>query len=100
MRKRLTDKLRSIAGETLVESLVAMLIIVFVFAFLVNAALVAAKINHGIDSDDVAIDYTKAEQVGSVNVTIAGQSMDENLYVIKGNDGEARYYCYGVEPSA
>lgn len=92
----MTDKLRSAAGETLVESLVAMLIIVFVFAFLVNAALVAAKINHGIDSDDVAIDYTKAETAGSVSVKVAGKSMDESLYVIKDDDGEARYYYYGA----
>lgn len=63
-------KRRSKAGETLVETLVSVLIAALAFAFLSTAAVTAARINAAA-REDVSFRYT-AEQGNMVTVTAEG----------------------------
>jgi len=95
---RVAQKLRSLAGETLVESLVSMLVITMVFAFLVTAIVTAAKINNSVKAEDVSIDLTQAKSAGSVKVSIGDYSENRQLYVLQDGD-ETRYYYYEAASS-
>ena len=53
-------KLKSTRGETLVETLVSLLIIVLTFAFLTTSAITAAKINAKVRQRDVSFRYSDA----------------------------------------
>ena len=55
-------KLRSRKGETIVETLVAILIVVLSFAMLTGAIVSAAKINKQNEDMDVAFDVSKANK--------------------------------------
>ena len=98
MMSRMLEKLRSIAGETLVESLVSMLIITMVFAFLVTAIVTATKVNDSVKAEDVSIDLSHATSAGKVNVTIGTYSEQRQLYVLKDGD-EGKYYYYEASSS-
>lgn len=63
-------KRRSKAGETLVETLVSVLIAALAFAFLSTAAVTAARINAAA-REDVSFRYT-AEQRKTATVTAEG----------------------------
>ena len=99
MMSRMIEKLRSIAGETLVESLVSMLIITMVFAFLVTAIVTAAKINDSVKAEDVSIDLSQAKDTETkVDVAIGTYSEKRQLYVLKDGD-EEKYYYYEASSS-
>ena len=86
---------RSITGETLVESLVGMMIVALVFVFLVNAIVTAARINNSVQNTDVSFDIEKSTKVGTIEVTInndSNNSVDVDLYKIGTETGDTRYY--------
>ena len=86
MMSRMIEKLRSIAGETLVESLVSMLIITMVF-------------NDSVKAEDVSIDLSQAKDTETkVDVAIGTYSEKRQLYVLKDGD-EEKYYYYEASSS-
>lgn len=88
---------RSIAGETLVESLVGMMVVALVFVFLVNAIVTAARINNSVQNTDVSFDIEKSTKVGTIEVTInndSNNSVDVDLYKVGTETGDTRYYYY------
>lgn len=56
----LTKKLENQKGETLVETLVSILIITLTIAFLTTAAITAARINDKVRDTDVSFRYSEA----------------------------------------
>lgn len=87
-------KNRSIAGETIVESLVGMLIISLVFVFLVNAVLVSAHINSNVKNADVSYDLDNPLPLGSMAVLVDGNMVDVDVYEASAQSGNTRYYYY------
>ena len=67
-------KLKNQKGETLVETLVSLLIIVLVFVFLTGSAVAAAKINTKIRDTDVSFRYSDAQSEGSAQLRLSGRS--------------------------
>lgn len=77
-RARLAGRLRSFlsgrrgtSGETLVESLVAIMIATVVFALLANSIAVAARVSSAIRNSDVAVDESAAERGAELEVTVS-----------------------------
>lgn len=62
-------KLRDKRGETLIESLVSVLIAALAFAFLATAAVSAEKINAKTRNTDVSFRYTSAEETDPAQKT-------------------------------
>ncbi|MBQ9003877.1 MAG: hypothetical protein IJ087_18680 [Eggerthellaceae bacterium] len=86
------------AGETIVESLVSMLIIALVFAFLANAVIVAARINASVLEDE---DTSVSSTSDGVVVKIDGEQVpgECTLYEVKDHDGEVKAYYYEYQYS-
>lgn len=99
-------KRRSKAGETLVETLVSVLIAALAFAFLSTAAVTAARINAAA-REDVSFRYI-AEREETVTVTAegahsgTGQKTGSEEVTLYTTDNGYRYYMYtlssGVTP--
>lgn len=90
-------KRRSSAGETLVETLVSVLIAALAFAFLSTAAVTAARINVSA-RQDVSFRYsttTAAEAPEIVTVTGAGKTDSAAVTLYESN---GYYYYTGVRP--
>lgn len=97
---------RDVAGETMVETLVSMLIIVLVFGFLVNAVLAASRINDIARDEGTSVDMTNVTQgaPNSVEVRIedatsgvilpAQADVRAQLYEVKDSEGQTRYVYY------
>lgn len=87
------------SGETLVETLVSIMIVSLVFAFLSEAIVVAARINDSVRNEDVAVDIEDAEGDGTLSVTVSDghittDSATVRKYVIRDEDGGERYAYY------
>ncbi len=65
-------KLRSQAGETLVETLTAILIVTLVFLFLTTAIVVASKVNAAVRSYDLSFSYDDAAPGASQTLIMTG----------------------------
>lgn len=92
---KLKKKLASKAGETIVEALVAVLVLLMGFMIVAGATDAAARANESIKNDEVALDATKIEssQDATVTVTMAGmtESATANVKLYKTKSG---YYYY------
>ncbi len=89
--------LASESGETLVETLVSMAVIALVFAFLVNAVVIAARINAAAQGDDSSLDFSQAKSASSVAVKVGSKEIEGTLYEVSAGGAEeddARYYYY------
>ena len=92
------QKLRSNRGETLVETLSALLIAVLVMAFLALAVVTASQINKKTDGIDSPLVYTDASKksepvkvtVKKENSTTVAASVD--VYEYTTADGRYHYY--------
>lgn len=63
------NKLRDISGETLIESLVSIIVMLLTFLFLTASVTAAAKINSRAAKSDASFDYNGAMQPdGFVNI--------------------------------
>ena len=62
-------KLRSRRGETLVETLVSLLIVVLVMAFLATSIVAATRVNAKIRDADVAVRYDGISEPASLTVS-------------------------------
>lgn len=85
---------RSTSGETIVESLVSTLIIVLVSIFLVNAIITAAHVNALVKDVDYSYDASSPRSMGTVDVSIAGTDVPVEVYEVNANSGDATYYYY------
>lgn len=59
-------KLRSSSGETLIETLVATVLILLTFVFLTTSVITASKINKKVESEDVSFTYNRQEKVHKI----------------------------------
>ena len=93
-------KRRSKAGETLVETLVSVLIAALAFAFLSTAAVTAARINAAA-REDVSFRYN-AERKETVTVTAEGagsgtsQKTGRRNVTLYTTDNGYTYYSYTI----
>lgn len=86
--QRVKSVFRDIAGETLVEALISVLIISAVSLMLCTAVVTAAKVNTAIDPGDVIFNSEDAKQLSNAN--------DDVSIVIK-SDSEAGDQAEQVE---
>lgn len=92
------------AGETIVETLVAILIVTLSMVFLANAVVSASRVNAAIDSEDTSFDTASSEEVESGPVTLTVQGSDPNkptsqtvsvkVYKTENEKTENEYYYY------
>ena len=64
------NKLRNNRGETLIESLVSILIAVLAFGILATSVVTAEKINAKTRNTDVMFQYDKAEEIDGKKVEL------------------------------
>ena len=66
-------KLKSARGETIVETLVSVLIITLIFLCLSTAIVSAARVNASVRKTDTAFAYSKGTVQGTRTVTVTKQ---------------------------
>lgn len=67
MRKLLSNR-----GETLIESLVSILIVALIMLFLSNSIVAAAKINRQLRDTDIAFSYEDTPTREEMTMTVSG----------------------------
>lgn len=67
-------RLLSEAGETMVETLCAVLVVTLSLTFLAQAVLSAARANAALDAQDVAFVRGEGDAAGEATLTVAGSS--------------------------
>ena len=91
-------KLKSQRGETLIETLMAIIIAVLAFAALTTAVLTAGKINARVRSSDVSTHYSASTGTDG-RVTLSGllgtETGDVSIYE---NNGYYYYTAGGTTP--
>lgn len=93
-------KLRNNRGETLIETLAALLIATLVLMFLSIAIVTAAKINSKLADIDTPLSYEGKKQDGEVTVTIYDESNSKigdvkvQQYTTVNEDSEETYKYY------
>lgn len=97
------NKRRLTAGETIVETLMAILIITFTMLFLANAVVSSARVNAAVDNSDNAFERESDPSKGTVaNATFSMEGVDPmdmpsvevNVYKTEGEDGAGGEYYY------
>ena len=92
-------KLRSQRGDTLVETLAALLIVVLTMAFLATSIVTAARINAGVRETDTSLHYDgNAPVQGTLTITRqggtgTGSAVRKSVSVYE-TEGGYRYYVY------
>lgn len=92
-------KLRSQRGDTLVETLAALLIVVLTMAFLATSIVTAARINAGVRETDTSLHYDGSAPVqGTLTITRqggtgTGSAVRKSVSVYE-TAGGYRYYVY------
>ncbi len=91
-------KIKNRRGETLIESLVSILIVALVFAFFATAAVTAGRINAKTRNTDVSFHYDEsaAPQDGVVKLTGRSGTVSQSSIALYENNG----YYYYAEVSA
>ena len=91
-------KLKNKRGETLIETLMAILVAVLAFAALSTAVLAAGKINAKVKSTDISFQYTGSTQTEG-QVTLTGRQYRESGMVeLYENSGYYYYFAGGTTP--
>ena len=87
-------KLRSQRGDTLAETLAALLLVVLTMAFLATSLVTAARINAGVRQTDTALKYDDAEgETKPLTITRENNSAEKNVKVYE-TKGGSRYYTH------
>ena len=87
-------KLRSQRGDTLTETLAALLLVVLTMAFLATSLVTAARINAGVRQTDTALKYDAAEgEKKPLTITRENNSAEKNVKVYE-TKGGYRYYTH------
>lgn len=91
------NKLKSERGETLIESLVSLLVAVLAFAFLAMAAVSAEKINAKTRSTDVSFHYAETGAESGVSLKGEKYNREAKTGAVKLYENNGYYYYkYGV----
>lgn len=92
-------KLRSQRGDTLTETLAALLLVVLTMAFLATSLVTAARINAGVRQTDTALKYDAADgETRTLTITRQGgaatdRPVEESVKVYE-TKGGYRYYVH------
>lgn len=86
-------KLRSQRGDTLTETLAALLLVVLTMAFLATSLVTAARINAGVRQTDTALKYDDEGEKKTLTITRENNSVEKNVKVYE-TTGGYRYYTY------
>ena len=87
-------KLRSQRGDTLTETLAALLLVVLTMAFLATSLVTAARINAGVRQTDTALKYDDDEgEKKTLTITRENNSAEKNVKVYE-TKGGYRYYTH------
>lgn len=87
-------KLRSQRGDTLMETLAALLLVVLTMAFLATSLVTAARINAGVRQTDTALKYDAADgETKTLTITRENNSVTKNVTVYE-TGGGYRYYVH------
>lgn len=87
-------KLRSQRGDTLTETLAALLLVVLTMAFLATSLVTAARINAGVRQADTALKYDAAEgEKKPLTITRENNSVTKSVKVYE-TKGGYRYYTH------
>ena len=87
-------KLRSQRGDTLTETLAALLLVVLTMAFLATSLVTAARINAGVRQTDTALKYDDDEvEKKTLTITRENNSVTKSVTVYE-TEGGYRYYTY------
>lgn len=87
-------KLRSQRGDTLMETLAALLLVVLTMAFLATSLVTAARINAGVRQTNTALKYDAADgETKPLTITRENNSVAKNVTVYE-TEGGYRYYVH------
>lgn len=86
-------KLRSQRGDTLTETLAALLLVVLTMAFLATSLVTAARINAGVRQTDTALKYDDEGEKKTLTITRENDSVEKNVKVYE-TKGGYRYYTH------
>lgn len=87
-------KLRSQRGDTLTETLAALLLVVLTMAFLATSLVTAARINAEVRQTDTALKYDAAEgETKTLTITRENNSVTKSVKVYE-TKGGYRYYTH------
>ena len=87
-------KLRSQRGDTLTETLAALLLVVLTMAFLATSLVTAARINAGVRQTNTALKYDAAEgEKKPLTITRENNSVTKSVKVYE-TKGGYRYYTH------
>ena len=88
------QKLRSQRGDTLMETLAALLLVVLTMAFLATSLVTAARINAGVRQTDTALKCDNAtESSGTLTITRGNSSVTKSVTVYETEGGYRYYVC-------
>lgn len=91
----MNQKLKNSSGETLVETLFALLVIVLAMTMLAGSIVSAAQVNKGAEDLDAAFQISKAQPVSGVEVTVDRQSGVDSVISVNGyQTNDQNKYCY------
>ena len=76
------QKLRDRRGQTLVESLLALLVVTLVMLFLATAIAVAARLNRAVHETDVSFRYSDAEPAGTQTLTVEPENVTAEAFSV------------------
>ena len=95
--RRVMKKLQCKRGETILESLVSILVVTLIMLFLSTSIVTAAKINRKLRDTDVTFEYGGTADAGSLKVTpVTGSGSERTCTVtITTTNHGYRYYRYG-----
>lgn len=87
-------KLRSQRGDTLTETLAALLLVVLTMAFLATSLVTAARINAEVRQSDTALKYDTADgEKKTLTITRENNSVAKSVKVYE-TKGGYRYYTH------
>ena len=94
-------KLKNNSGETLVETLFALLVAVLAMTMLAGSIVSAARVNKGAEDLNTAFQISNVQAVSGVKVTVDRQTGADSEILVKGyQTNDQNQYCYYTTNSA
>lgn len=91
----MNQKLKNSSGETLVETLFALLVVVLAMTMLAGSIVSAARVNKGAEDLDAAFQISKAQAVSGVKVIVDHQTEPDSVIPVNGyQTNDQNKYCY------
>lgn len=93
-------KLRNSAGETLIESLVSLLIATLVLFFLATAVVTATNVNSTVENTDISFNYPNEQTATHETITVTiknGSNIEVGKTTATQYTDDTGYYTYYKE---